>query len=177
MDIARIEQLRDELLHNRKYAAIAGVLVVAFFMTTVLGGYLLVKSAMDDSRPSNARVTNVPTRLESLFSDDRSDVVNHIVFFNDVRLEPGPTDDVYYAVGAAGDRVLVLSQGKKVSSDNDQVDVRGTVRPLPPTSTLSKKWKLDKEEVKAIREQGIYIEADQIIARRSKAIPRSVAKK
>ncbi len=180
MDLARIEQLRDELLHNRKYAAIAGVLVLAFFLTTLAGGYLLVRKAMDDNRPAVASVTNVPTRLASLLADDRSDVVNHIVFFNDVHLEPGPTENVFYAVGAAGDRILVFSQGKKSTSGGDEVDIvdiKGTVRTVPTTTTLSKKWKLDKQEVKAVREQGIYIEADEIVARRSKSVPRSVAKK
>jgi hypothetical protein len=166
MDIARIEQLRDELMHNRKYAAVAGVLVFAFFLVTMAGGYLLVRSAMDDSRPAASRVTNVPTKLASLLSEERGQVVNHIVFFNDVRLEPGPADDVFYAVGAAGDRMLVVSQGKKASTDADQVDIQGTIRLVPPTSTLTKKWKLDKEEVKALREQGIYIEASEIVARR-----------
>jgi len=167
MDIARVEQLRDELLHNRKYAAIAGVLVLAFFVTTLIGGFLLVRSAIDDNRASVGRSTNVPTQLGSLLSDNRNEVVNHIVFFNDVRLEPGPTDDLYYAVGAAGDRVLVVSQGKKSSSaESDQVDIKGTVRSLPPASTLTKKWKLDKQELKAVRDQGIYIEAAEIVARR-----------
>ena len=167
MDIARLEQLRDELLHNRKYAAIAGVLVLAFFVATLAGGYLLVRGAMDDNRASVSRVTNVPTQLSSLLTDNRNEVVNHIVFFNDVRLEAGPTEDLYYAVGAAGDRVLVVSQGKKSpSTDFEQVDVKGTVRSLPTLSTLTKKWKLDKQELKAVREQGIYIEAAEIVARR-----------
>jgi hypothetical protein len=120
---------------------------------------------MDDNRPSASSVVNVPTKLASLLADDRGDVLNHIVFFNDVRLEPGPTDDVFYAVGAAGDRILVVSQGKKPSTDADQVDIQGTVRSLPAASTLTKKWKLDKEEVKALREQGIYVEASTIVAR------------
>jgi hypothetical protein len=166
MDIARIEQLRDELLHNRKYAALAGMLVLAFFAVTVVGGFLLVRSALDENRSPSSRVTNVPTQLGSLLSDNRNEVVNHIVFFNDVRLEPGPTDDIYYAVGAAGDRILVVSQGKKASSDTDQVDIQGTVRSLPTSSTLTKKWKLDKQELKAVRDQGIYIEAAEIVARR-----------
>lgn len=175
MNYARIEQLRDELLHNRKYAAIAGALVLAFWVFTLAGGYLLFKSAMEDVRPPVAGVVNVPTNVGSLATDRKSEVLNHIVFCNDVHLKPGPTEDVYYAIGASGDRVLVISQGKKAASDNAQVDIKGTVRQIPPTSTLSKKWKLDTEEQKAVREQGIYIEADEIIARRS--APARVARK
>jgi hypothetical protein len=175
MDRARIEQLRDEILHNRKYAAIAGVLLLAFWVVTLAGGYLLFKRAVEDVRPAVAGVVNVPTDVGSLATENRSEVLNHIVFFNDVHLKPGPTENVYYAVGVSGDRVLVVSQGKKAANDNAQVDIKGTVRSIPPTSTLSNKWKLDKEEQKAVREQGIYIEADEIIARRS--TPARVAKK
>jgi hypothetical protein len=176
MDIARIEQLRDELLHNRKYAAIAAVLVLGFWVVTLAGGYLLFKRAMEDNRPAVASVVNVPTKFASLVSDNRNEVLNHIVFFNDVHLESGPVDNVYYAVGAAGDRVLVISQGKKSFSEGEQVDVKGTVRSVPTSATL-KKWKLDKDEQKALKDQGIYVEADEIIARRTKAAPARVAKK
>jgi len=176
MDMARIEQLRDEILHNRKYAALAAVLVLGFWAVTLAGGYLLFKRAMEDNRAPVASVVNVPTQLGSLLAENRGEVVNHIVYFNDVHLEPGPTDDVYYAVGAAGDRMLVLSQGKKSFSDGEQVDVKGTVRSLPPTATL-KKWKLDKDEQKVLKGQGIYVEADEFIARRTKAAPARVAKK
>src|SRR3954470_16615210 len=151
MDLARIEQLRDELLHNRKYAAIAAVLVLAFWLATLGGGYLLFKRAVEDTRPTVSSVVNVPTKLASLLADSRSEVLNHIVFFNDVHLEPGPTDDVYYAVGAAGDRMLVIAQGKKSFSEGEQVDVKGTVRSVPSTSAL-KKWKLDKQEQKVVRD-------------------------
>ena len=176
MDLSRIEQLRDELLHNRKYAALAAVLVLGFWAITLTGGYLLFKRAMEDNRAPVASVVNVPTQLGSLLAENRGEVLNHIVFFNDVHLEPGPTDDVYYAVGAAGDRLLVLSQGKKSFADGEQVDVRGTVRLVPTASTL-KKWKLDKEEQKVLKGQGIYVEADEIIARKTKPAPSRVAKK
>jgi hypothetical protein len=162
---AHIQQLRHGLLHNRKYAAIACVLVLGFWVITLAGGYLLVRHAMDDSHTAVSNVVNVPTKVGLLFSfDDRSDVVNNIVFFNDVHLQAGPTADLYYAVGAAGNRVLVSSQGSKSVPENGQVDIKGTVRYLPTSYTLKKKWKLTKEEIKAAREQGIYIEADQITA-------------
>jgi hypothetical protein len=177
MDFARIERLRDELLHNRKYAAIAGVLLLAFWVVTLTGGYLLFRRALEDVRPVVASVVNVPTNVGSLATDRRSEVLNHIVFLNDVHLEPGPTEGVYYAVGASGDRMLVISQGRKAAADNAQVDIKGTIRQIPPASTLSTKWKLNKEEQKAVREQGIYIEADEIIARHAKAVPARVAQK
>jgi hypothetical protein len=146
---------------------LAAVVAVGFFAITLVAGFVLFRRALDDNRPSVASVVNVPTKVGLLFSyDEPSDVVNHIVFFNDVHLEPGPTDELYYAVGAAGNRVLVMSKGAKNSTDNAQVDIRGTVRTIPAVSILKKKWKLTSDELKAAREQGIYIEADTISARR-----------
>lgn len=176
MDLSRIEQLRAEILHNRKYAVVASLVALAFFAVTLVVGFMIVRHAMDDDRPSVSSVVNVPTRVGLLFSyDEPSDVVNHIVFFNDVHLEPGPNDSLYYAVGAAGHRVLVMSKGLKASPENAQVDIKGTVRLIPATTVLKKKWKLTSEELKAAREQGVYIEADEIIGRR--AVPGKVALK
>jgi hypothetical protein len=176
-DFAQAKLLRDELLENRKYAAIAGVLALAFFAVTLVGGFILFRRAVNDTRPAVASVVNVPTKVGLLFSyDNASDVLNHIVFFNDVQLEPGPTDNLYYAGSPNGHRVLVVSQGTKTaSSDSPQVDIKGTVRALPSASTLKKKWKLSKEELEVAQKEGIYIEADAITARR--ATPARVARK
>jgi hypothetical protein len=165
-DFAQAKLLRDELLENRKYAAIAGVLALAFFAVTLAGGFILFR-----------RAVNVPTKVGLLFSyDNANDVLNHIVFFNDVQLEPGPTDNLYYAGSPNGHRVLVVSQGTKTaSSDSPQVDIKGTVRALPSASTLKKKWKLSKEELEVVQKEGIYIEADAITARR--VTPARVARK
>jgi hypothetical protein len=176
MDRSRIVQLRYELLHNRKYAAIAGVLVLGFWVATLAGGYLLFKRAMEDYGPPASNVVDVPTKIGLLFSyDSPREVVDQIVFFNNVRLESGPTDDIYYAVGAAGNRVLVISNGSKAAMGDSQVDIKGTVRRLPTIYTLKKKWKLSQEEIRAAREQGIYIEAEQIISQR--ATPARIARK
>jgi len=168
MDRERLEQLRTELLHNRKYAALAAVVALAFFVVTLAGGFVLFRRALDDNGPAVSSVVNVPTRVGLLFSyDEPRDVVNHIVFFNDVHLEAGPTDELYYAVGAAGKRVLVLSKGAKNSADNTEVDIRGTVRLLPSKTILKKKWKLTSDELTAAQEQGVYIEADAITGQRA----------
>jgi hypothetical protein len=170
MDIARLEQLRDELLRNRKalIALVASaVLMMLFSVGMLVGGYHLVKRSMEDARVTT-RSSNVPTLVGALLSDQRpGEVLNHIVFFNDVRLESGPADNVYYAVDTQGKRVLVVALGSKSATGEDAlVDVSGTVRSLPPTSEMRKKWKLDKDEIQAVRDQGIFIEADSIQAKK-----------
>jgi hypothetical protein len=177
MDFSEIRRVRDELLQNRKYTIAAGVLAVAFFVVTVAGGVLVFRRAVADARPPVSSVVNVPTQVGLLFSyDNVNDVLNHIVFFNDVHLEAGPADNVYYAVGAAGHRVLVISEGSKApSSENAEVNIKGTVRQLPSAATMKKKWKLDKDELAAAQKEGVYIEANEIIARRN--TPSRLAKK
>ncbi len=173
---ARLEQFRDELLHNRKYALAAGVLVLVLSAITLAGGYMLFRKAVDDNRPTSAKVTNVPSQVNLLLAEkNRTEVVNHIVFFNDVHLEAGPTDNVYYAVGAAGGRILVISQGAKSAPESGEVDIKGTIRPVPPATTMKTKWKLTKDEIAELKQHGIYIEADEIVARR--ATPKRVARK
>jgi hypothetical protein len=176
MDFSRIEQLRDELLQNRRLAITAGLVVVAFWMVTLVGGFLLVRHALEEDRVSTHTV-NTPTQVALLFDNPASETVNHIVYFNDVKIEPGPTDDIYFAVGAKGKSVLVVATGSKTPSDADAVDIQGTIRIVPPLTTLTKKWKLSKEDAARVKEQGIYIEAAEIKADRSGNTQRLAARK
>jgi hypothetical protein len=164
---ARVLQLRDQLLNNRKILAASLALSLLLTIGTMLVGYRLVKRSMDDSRVTT-RSVNTPTKLGLLLQDQKpGDVLNHIVYFNDVKLESGNADNVYYAVGAEGERLLVVALGSKTAlSEDAPVDIEGTVRSLPPDSQMRSKWKLDKKEVKAIRQQGIFIEADSIQAKK-----------
>jgi hypothetical protein len=172
----KLLQVRDQLLNNRKALVASLAMLLLLFVGTLVAGYHLVKRSIEDSRVT-ARSMNTPTKVGLLLEDQRpGDVLNHIVYFNDVRLESGPADNVYYAVGAEGKRLLVVALGSKsVVGEDAPVDIEGTVRALPPSSEMRKKWKLDKEEIKAVRDQGIFIEADSIQAK--KGSPRSLAKK
>jgi hypothetical protein len=176
MDFSRIEQLRDELLQNRRLAVTAGLIVVAFWAITLVGGYFLVRHVLAPDSASNLRSVDTPTQVGLLLNDSMPDLINHIVYFNDVKIESGPTDDVYFATGAKGAKVLVISTGHN-APDAAAVDIQGTVRPAPPVNTMTKKWKLSKAEAKKVKEDGIYIEADNIRADRSVAQQRLAAKK
>ena len=175
---ARVLEIRDQLLNNRKALVASLIMMVVLSMGTVYAGYRLVKRAMEDSHVS-VRSSNIPTRIGLLLQDQKpGEVLNHIVYFNDVRLESGPAENVYYAVGAEGERLLVVALGTKSAVGEDApVDIEGTVRSLPPSSEMRSKWKLDKQEIKTIREQGIFIEADSIEAKKSASSAAKVAKK
>jgi hypothetical protein len=176
MNLSRIEQLRDELLQNRRLAITAGLVFVGFWIVTLIGGYFLLRHALDDGHVAT-RSLNIPTQVGLLFDTSASDTLNHIVYFNDVKIEPGPTDDLYFAVGANGHRVLVVATGSKTPTDADAVDIQGTVRTVPPMTTLTRKWKLTKEDAERVKRQGIYIEADQIKPDRNGAAQRLAARK
>jgi hypothetical protein len=165
MDLARMERLRDELLQDRRWMIIAGVCAVVFCLATLVAGYYLVRHTMQEGRVVT-RTTSPPTQVRLLLDESMGNLLNYIVYFNDVRLEGGPSEDVYFVTGASGGRMLVISKGSKTAREADSVDVKGTVRPVPSAATL-KKWKLSNDQIKAVRDQGIFIEADEISARRS----------
>jgi len=176
MDINRIQQIRDELLRDRKTLIAVSAVAFILFAGTLVAGFVLFQRAINDARVSTHSV-DTPTQVGLLFADHKpGDVLNHIVFFHDIHLESGPADNVYYAVGTEGNKVLVVAMGSKPAIDEETaVNVQGTVRPVPPTAEMKKKWKLNKEQIAAIREQGVFIEADEIA--RDKASTSRLAKK
>src|SRR4051812_36801339 len=165
MDLHQVEAMRDRLLHDRRITIGAGIISIVFMLVTFAVGAVLFKRAVDDSRYTT-RSIDTPTQVKLLLSENKpGEILNHIVFFHDVKLESGPADNVYYAVGSQGHKVVVVALGTKTAmSDDATVDISGTVRTLPPTTEMKKKWKLDAEQIKAVKEQGVFIEADSIKA-------------
>lgn len=165
MEMRQRMEFREGARLTRKHLmAGAGLIVLAIF---AVGIALFVRAVEEDSLPI-ANLVDVPTKIGLLFqAQDPSRIVNDIVFFNNVQLEPGPSDNLYYAVGASGTRVLVLVNSSKPLPDDNAVNLKGTVRRLPSTYVLSKKWKLTKDELQAANEQGIYIEAEKITPRKT----------
>ncbi|HWR17097.1 MAG TPA: hypothetical protein VN577_19870 [Terriglobales bacterium] len=163
MDLSRIQQWRYEYLRSRKALAIAAAVFLVLSVVAFYSGYLLIKKTMEDSKVT-ARAINTPSQLGSLLNDYEPDqIANYIVYLNDVKLEAGPTDNVYYAAGPRGNRLLVVALGSKPAlAEDETVDISATIRRVPSTYEMKKKWKLDKAEIKALREQGIYIEAEAI---------------
>ena len=166
MDVARLEQLKHDLLHgeilkHRRLLIVTGMFLVAFWTVTLVGGYFLVTHAMDDNQMTIRREVDTPSQVSLLFDGHRPyDLINSLVFLHRVKLSPTPAGNVYYAGDDSGGRMLVLAHTSKAPSDESIANVMGTLQPI--NSGLLKKWKLSKEEQKAAKAQGVYLEAESI---------------
>jgi hypothetical protein len=166
MDVARLEQLKYDLLHgeilkHRRLLMITGVFMFVFMTATLVGGYFVVIHAMDDNQITNRRAVDTPSQVSLLFVGHRPyDLINDIVYLNRIKLSPTPEGNVYYAADDSGSRMLVIAPSSKAPGDERTASVMGTVRPVTPA--LLKKWKLSKDEQKAIKAQGVYLEADSV---------------
>jgi len=166
MDVAKLEQIKNDLLNgeilkHRRLLIATGLFVFAFWTVTIVGGYFLVTHAMDDNHITAQRGVNTPTQVALLFDGHRPfELINSLVFLNRVKLEPGAVSSVYYAGDDAGERLLVVTHGSNAPTNESVANVMGTVRPV--NAELLKKWKLNKEEQKAVKAQGVYLEADSV---------------
>jgi hypothetical protein len=119
-----------------------------------------------DKKPAVSR-TNTPTQIKPFLDDKEAGAQpGQIVFFNDVRFEPGPTDNAVYAVGPNGGKMLVVLNEPLKPSQNPQArfDVKGAVERTPPTATMRKKWKMKKEEAAEVQKIGVYVESETVSA-------------
>lgn len=166
MDVARLEQLRYDLLHgeilkHRRLLVGVSIFLVAFWTLTIAGGYMLVTHAMNDDQIASQRAINTPTQVALLFDGHRPyDLVNSVVFLNRVKLEPATASHVYYAGDDSGPRLLVVDYATGAPADPSVANIFGTVRPL--NAGLMKKWKLSKAEQKTLKTQGVYLEAQSV---------------
>ena len=178
MDVARLEQLKYDLFHgeilkHRRLLIGLGIFLVAFWTVTIAGGYVLVTHAMDDNHVAAQRSLNTPSQVSLLFDGHHAyQLINDIVFLNRVKLAPASeATNVYYA-GDEGEKLLVVAHESNAPADESVANVMGTLRPV--NSELLKKWKLTKEEQKAIKAQGVYLEAESVKVQKDSA---TVAKK
>lgn len=164
MDLARIEELRHDLLHgeifkHRRLLMVVGTCMIAFWGVAIFGGYLLVTHAMDDNQLASRQAVDTPSQISLLFAGHRAqDLTNDLVYLNRVKLTPTPVGHLYYATDENGDRLLVMSS--KAPSEDALAGVMGTLRPV--NWALLKKWKMSKDEQKALREQGVYLDAESV---------------
>ena len=179
MDLTRLEELKDDLLHgriarHRRLLIGVGLFTIAFWTITLVGGYFLVTHAMDDNQASATRGVNTPTQVPLLFAGHRpSELVNSLVFLNRVKIEPASdAGKVYYAGDDSGTRLLVVAHKPGAPTGEAVANVMGTIRPL--TSDLLKKWKFSKDEQKTLKQQGVYLEAESMKIHKT---PASIAQK
>jgi hypothetical protein len=117
-----------------------------------------------DAVVSAASSASPPSSLASLLVDHADSFVGDMVFLNEVRVHPGPARNVLIVSGAQGRRMLAFWEGARPCCGDDPItaDIQGRIRPLPPTATLRRQWKLSKEQARAFGEQQIYILAESI---------------
>ncbi|MGZ4788058.1 MAG: hypothetical protein ACXVZX_06030 [Terriglobales bacterium] len=174
MDLARLEELKQDLLNgrlgrHRRLLIGLGLFTLAFWTITVAGGYFLVTHAMDDNQATSTRGINTPTQVALLFAGHRpAELVNSLVFLNRVKIEPASdAAKVYYTGDESGTRLLVVAHQPSAPSEEAVANVMGTIRPL--TSDLLKKWKFSKQEQKVLKAQGVYLDAESLKVRKSAA--------
>lgn len=111
--------------------------------------------------------TNTPTQIKP-FLEDKEDGAQpgQIVFFNSVKIEPGPSDKTVYAVGANGGKMLVVLNEplEKPPVPQARFDVKGSVERTPTTATMRKKWKMKKDEASEVQKVGVYLESETVSA-------------
>lgn len=167
MNLSRLEELKQDLLNgrferHRRLLIGFGLFMVAFWTLTLAGGYFLVTHAMDDNHATATRGINTPSQVGLLFTGHRpQDLVNSLVFLNRVKLQPASdAAKVYYVDDDSGARLLVVAHQPSAPTDEAVANVMGTIRPI--NSAELKKWKLSKDEQKALKAQGVYLDAESL---------------
>lgn len=170
MDVARLEELKHDLLHgeilkHRRLLVIVGLCMLAFWTVAIIGGYMLVTHSMDDNQMTSRRAVDTPSQISLLFAGHRPyDLINDLVYLNRVKLSPTSTGNLYYATDDNGNRLLVVAHSSKAPSDESVAGVMGTLRPI--SAELLKKWKVNKEDQKTLKAQGVYLEAESVKAQK-----------
>jgi hypothetical protein len=114
-------------------------------------------------RQAESNFSSVPSEVATLSESSGDSTSGAVVFLNNVELLHTARDNQYLARGSRGHHVLVLAVGKPLHANDGAVaDVKGTVRRLPSTSVLKKKWKLGKSQLALIEGQTLYVAAEEI---------------
>ena len=166
MDVARLEELKHDLLHgeilkHRRLLVIVGLCTLVFWTVAIVGGYTLVTHAMDDNQMTNRRAVDTPSQISLLFAGHRPyDLINDLVYLNRVKLSATQTGNVYYVSDENGNRLLVVAHSSKAPADESVAGVMGILRPI--STELLKKWKVSKDDQKALKAQGVYLDAESV---------------
>lgn len=147
---------------QRGYRALLVVLAITLmFCIGFIGARGLINTAMENYlEVSAADGSSPPSAIGSLLAGDTSAEVGDMVFLNNVRLQAGPTPDLFVVSGAKGVRMLVSVEAtKQFQAVQVDVDIKGTLRRLPALKVLRKGWKLGKDQLHLFGKQQVYIAA------------------
>jgi hypothetical protein len=142
---------------------------VRWVITTLAGAAVLAVAVVGvrewfNNFDVNARMmpkvsVSTPSSIAPLLVDS---ALGEMVFLNDVRIEDGPGTKVFFISGAQGRRMLVVSDDPDFTGHVGTVDIKGSIRRLPPVGSLRKDWRLTKEQAVTFGQQGIYLAAEDI---------------
>ena len=123
------------------------------------GADRVLVSAMDYSSAGGA---STPSCISSLLAGDVAAEIGDMVFLNDVRLQAGPSPQLFVVSGAKGTRMLIAldaAEGPR-QAEPMTVDIKGLIRRLPASAILRRQWKLTKDQIQHFGPQQIYIAAE-----------------
>jgi hypothetical protein len=135
----------------------AGVLFAVLFVTA----WRRTAAEMREEVGSTATV-NTPSSVSALLTSRPEELAGHLVFLNDVRVEPGPKPNVFFVAGAGGDRLLVVTDTPATLPPGSVVDISGEMHKVPSRQVLRTDWKLSASEAKAISQERVYLAADTV---------------
>jgi hypothetical protein len=150
---------------QRAYRASLVVLTVTLLVCIgAVAARQLINAAFEtDIEFSPVEGSSVPSAIGSLLVGNTSAEIGDAVFLKNVRLQAGPKPDLFVISGARGGRMLVsLEAPKQFQAAPGNVDIKGTIRRLPPQEILRSGWRLSKDQVHFFRNQQVYIAAEYV---------------
>jgi hypothetical protein len=141
--------------------------VVAVILVASVGAIEAWRTADSYAAEADLSSEDVPATascLASLLTGDPRAETGDMVFLNDVKLKPGPKPQLFIAIGAKGDRLLVRWEGKRQTDQPTPVivDITGIIRQMPTPRILHTEWLLSKKEIEVVGRQSVYIAAQSV---------------
>lgn len=158
---------------QRAYRAFLVVPAVTLLLCIgVMGAWGLINAVVEnDIKFSSAEGSSTASAIGSLLAGDAPGDIGDMVFLSNVRLQAGPTPDLFVVSGARGARMLVYWEAtKQVQAVQGDVDIKGIIRRLPAPKVLRKGWRLSKDQVHLFGKQQVYIAAEYVKEQNRNAI-------
>ncbi|MGC2195581.1 MAG: hypothetical protein WA628_12960 [Terriglobales bacterium] len=150
---------------QRAYRALLVVLAITLLLCIgFVAARGLINAAMgNDVQFSPAQGSSTPSAIGSLLAGNTSAEIGDMVFLNNVRLQAGPTPDLFVVSGRRGAQMLMsLEASKEFQAVPGDVDIKGTIRRLPALEVLRKGWRLSKDQLHFFGRQHVYIAAEYV---------------
>jgi hypothetical protein len=140
-------------------------ITIAALATGVIAAFGSLRQIVAATAPNSYEGPTPPSELTSLLRNDpMHSNVGEFVFLNDVRLKAGPAPSLFYAIGAADDRVLVQFESAKLRPGKDSlsVDIQGVIHKMPGASLAHREWQVSRSTWKKLAVQPIYVVAKEV---------------